>query len=230
MTRVVLFDLGDTLFRLLPMGDVTGDFAKLLAEEGIDDAEDEATRILETFRERLMAGYGRGDLLEPPVAEVVLPFIGADTRARRLAEGLDALIGEADIRRWEQADERDQVFDAIRSRGLRVGFVSNTLTSPGRMRRRLAEFRLLDHAETTVFSVEQGVRKPNPEIYRAALRLMNANPEDVVFVGDRVREDVRGPESIGMRGVLTHEFRQEEVGDSAPLAVIAHLTEVLDLL
>ncbi len=98
------------------------------------------------------------------------------------------------------------------------------------MHRRLAEFGLLDHAETAVFSVEHGVRKPNPEIYRLALRRMNAEPSEVVFVGDRVREDVRGPQSIGMRGVLTHEFRQEEVGDSAPLAVITHLSEILDVL
>ena len=230
MTKVVLFDLGDTLFRLTPMADVTEKFAKLMAAEGVEDADDEATRVLETFRERLMAGYGRGDLLEPPIAEVVLPFIGADARARKLAEGLDALLGEADIERWEQAEERDRVLDAIRSRGIRVGYVSNTLTSPDRMRRRLAEFGLLDHAEATVFSVEHRVRKPNPEIYRLALRLMDAEPSDVVFVGDRVREDVRGPQSVGMRGVLTHEFRQEEVGDSAPLAVITHLTEILDAL
>ncbi|MGE3075937.1 MAG: HAD family hydrolase [Dehalococcoidia bacterium] len=230
MTKVVLFDLGDTLFRLLPMADVTDDFAGVMAEEGVEDAATEALRVLETFRERLMAGYGRGDLVEPAIAEVVMPFIGNDARARRLAEALDALLGEADIGRWEQAAERDRVFESIRSRGLRVGFVSNTLTAPELMRRRLAEFRLLEHAEAAVFSVEHGIRKPNPEIYRAALRLMRANPEDTVFVGDRVREDVRGPQSVGMRGVLTHEFRQEEVGDSEPLAVVSHLTEILDLL
>ncbi|MGE0597906.1 MAG: HAD family hydrolase [Dehalococcoidia bacterium] len=230
MTKVVLFDLGDTLFRLLPMADVAEDFARLMAGEGIEDAELEATRVLETFRERLMAGYGRGDLVEPAIAEVVLPFIGNDARARRLAGALDALLGEADIGRWEQAEQRDRVFDTIRSRGIRVGFVSNTLTSPELMRRRLEEFELLEHAEAAVFSVEHGIRKPNPEIYRAALRLMDAKPEDTLFVGDRVREDVRGPQSVGMRGVLTHEFRQEDPGDSSPLAVIAHLSEVIDLL
>jgi FMN phosphatase YigB (HAD superfamily) len=31
-----------------------------------------------------------------------------------------------------------------------------------------------------------------------------------VFVGDRVREDVQGPKSLGMRAVLTREWRQED--------------------
>ena len=46
MTSAILFDLGDTLFRLLPMPDVTDEFAKALASEGIEDAADEASRII----------------------------------------------------------------------------------------------------------------------------------------------------------------------------------------
>ncbi len=230
MIKAVLFDLGDTLFRLLPMPDVTDEFARHLANEGIEEAEDEAVRILETFRERLMAGYQRGDLVEPAIAEIVEPFIGADARARKLARALDALLGEADIERWEQALERDAVFDHLRRRGLRIGYVSNTLTAPELMRRRLHEFDLLGHAEVAVFSVEQRVRKPNPEIYRKALSALAIEPQHAIFIGDRVREDVRGPQSIGIRGILTHEFRQEDPADSAPLAVLTHLSELPALL
>ncbi len=98
MTKVVLFDLGDTLFRLLPMSDVTEEFAKLMAAEGVEDADDEATRVLETFRERLMAGYGRGDLLEPPIAEVVLPFIGADRAGPQARRGTRRAAGRGRYR------------------------------------------------------------------------------------------------------------------------------------
>ena len=227
MTSAILFDLGDTLFRLLPMPDVTDEFAKALASEGFADAEDEAARIIGTLSERL---YGRVDLLEPTIAEIAAPFIGNDARALRLAAVLDHLAGEADIERWEPPSGRDEVLEAIRRRGLKVGFVSNTLTSPAQMRRRLEEFGLLDHAEVAVFSVEQGVRKPNPEIYRAALRALAVEPGETIFVGDRVREDVRGPQSVGMHGVLTHEFRQDEVGDSTPLAVISRLADLLQVL
>ena len=140
-----------------------------------------------------------------------------------------AASSESYLRIWE-APDRSAVFDALRSRGLQVGFVSNTLTAPEVMRRRLREFELLHHAEVAVFSVEHGVRKPNPEIYRVALRSLAVEPGEVVFVGDRVREDVRGPQSLGMRAVLTHEFRGEDPADSAPFAVITELEELTRLI
>ena len=230
MIRAVLFDLGDTLFRLLPMADVTDEFARLLGTEGVEDAETEAVRVIESLRERVYTGYERGDHLEPAIAEIVEPFIGNDARATKLAQALDALLGEADIARWEQALEREVVFDEIRGRGLRVGYVSNTLTAPELMRRRLDEFDLLGHAEVAVFSVEEKVRKPNPRIYEAALKALGIEPGAALFVGDRVREDVRGPQSVGMRGVLTHEFRQEDPADASPFAVVRRLSELPGLL
>ncbi|HNM79020.1 MAG TPA: HAD family hydrolase [Tepidiformaceae bacterium] len=229
MTKAVLFDLGDTLFGLNPMHDVTEAFASFLVAEGLEDAETEALRTLESLRERLMAGYAVGQLDEPSIAELVRPFIGSGDFAARAAEHLDHLLGEADVARWEARD-RSVVLGAIRDAGLPIGFVSNTLTAPNVMRRRLAEFGLLEFAGPAVFSVEQRVRKPNPAIYRAALEQLGVAPEDVLFVGDRVREDVRGPQALGMRSVLTHEFRQEDPADSNPLAVIAALDDLLKFL
>jgi HAD superfamily hydrolase (TIGR01493 family) len=227
LTSAVLFDLGDTLFRLLPIPDVTAEFAAALASEGFEDSEDEAARIIGNLSERLL---GRHDLTEPAIAELAVPFIGSDARARKLAAMLDHMAGEADIARWEAAQGRDAVFEALRTRGLRVAYVSNTLTSPTQMRRRLAEFGLLEHAEVAVFSVEHRIRKPNPEIYRVALRSLGLEPEDCLFVGDRVREDIRGPRAVGMSAILTHEFRQEDSGDAEPLAVLSHLADLLPLL
>jgi len=140
LTSAVLFDLGDTLFRLLPIPDVTAEFAAALASEGFEDSEDEAARIIGNLSERLL---GRHDLTEPAIAELAVPFIGSDARARKLAAMLDHMAGEADIARWEAAQGRDSVFEALRTRGLRVAYVSNTLTSPPQMRRRLKERRLL---------------------------------------------------------------------------------------
>lgn len=228
MTKAILFDLGDTLFRLNPMPEVTDDFTAFLESEGVVDADTEPLRIVETLRE-YWARQGRDLLEERPVAEIARPFIGSDEQATRFAAKLDALLAEADVARWEPP-QRAGLFDALRSRGLRVGFVSNTLTAPEVMKRRLREFELLGHAEVAVFSVEHRVRKPNPEIYRVALRSLSVDPADVIFVGDRVREDVRGPQSLGMRAVLTHEFRQEDPADAAPLAVVEKLDDLVRLL
>src|SRR5688500_9666362 len=98
---------------------------------------------------------------------------------------------------------------------------------PPLMDARLTHSALRQYADVAIYSVAVGHRKPNPAIYQAALGALGV-ADDVLFVGDRVREDVRGPQALGMRAVLTHEFRQEEPGDAAPLAVIRELGEVLD--
>ena len=71
-------------------------------------------------------------------------------------------------------------------------------------------------------------RKPHPRIYQAALTRLGVPAAGAVFVGDRLKEDVRGPKEVGMRAVLTRQFRQEDPRDAAmpPDAVIASLGEL----
>ena len=53
-------------------------------------------------------------------------------------------------------------------------------------------------------------------------------PAESVFVGDRVNDDIAGAKGVGMRAVLTHEFREEDVPDDElrPDAVIDRLEEL----
>lgn len=234
--RAVLFDLGDTLFRLHPMDFASAhrQFARLLSERcGLDvhaaetATADVSVRLRETFRERQQSG----STAEPSIAESALPLLsrfGAD--ARWLANALDEAFGEADIARWDAPPGRPMEVRRFIDSGFRVAFVSNTQTPPVLMRRRLAEFGLLELAEVAVFSVEVGQRKPGERIYRAALEALDMPPESAVFVGDRVREDVLGPQSLGMQAVLTHEFRQEDLAKAQPAGVIQSLAALWEFL
>jgi len=57
------------------------------------------------------------------------------------------------------------------------------------------------------------------------LKKLGADPSRTLFVGDRVREDVQGPQALGMRAVLTREWRQEDDPGVADF-VIARLGEL----
>lgn len=52
-----------------------------------------------------------------------------------------------------------------------------------------------------VLSFELGVMKPDPRVYREALRLAQSDPASCVFIDD-LEENVRGAESLGVRGIL----------------------------
>jgi FMN phosphatase YigB (HAD superfamily) len=236
LVRAILFDIGDTLFRLGPMDDALpiSRLAAIVSQQlGLDREDSRAvavdahTAVISALRK----SYRSAETAEPSIARLAQPFFAAfGSTAEGLAGEMDRILGEADTARWVPTPEREQHLARFAEAGLELAFVSNTLTPAELMCARLTEFGLLDHAKVHVFSVAIGERKPSPAIYRAALDGLGIAPHDALFVGDRVREDVLGPQALGMKGVLTHEFRQEEVGEATPYGVIGRLPELWDLL
>lgn len=56
--------------------------------------------------------------------------------------------------------------------------------------------------DTSVFSCEQGIRKPDPRIYRLATDQLGVMPERCVYIGDGGCTELGGAASIGMHPVL----------------------------
>jgi putative hydrolase of the HAD superfamily len=121
------------------------------------------------------------------------------------------------------------ILDRLRADGYRLGLVSNLTLVPDLIRQDLERMGLADRLDATVFSSEVGVRKPDPRIFREALDRLGTQPADTVFVGDRLYDDVSGAQAVGMRGILTRQFRQEDDPDFAPDAVIEDLKELPDV-
>lgn len=85
---------------------------------------------------------------------------------------------------------------ALRPR-FKTGVISNALTG--------ARASILPEVGATtfddlVFSCEEGLMKPAPEIYRRALARLNVHPAEAVFVDD-VLKNIQGAEALGMRGL-----------------------------
>jgi HAD superfamily hydrolase (TIGR01549 family) len=128
----------------------------------------------------------------------------------------------------QRASEVEDVAAALRARGLKLGLVSNYCSLPSIIRHYPTEYGLLPLVDEAIFSCELGLRKPHPAIYQDVLERLDVAPQHAVFIGDRLREDVMGPKALGMRAVLTHQFRQEDPSTSPvpPDAVIARLAEL----
>jgi putative hydrolase of the HAD superfamily len=120
---------------------------------------------------------------------------------------------------------------ALKGLGVRLGCVSNAFMGAATLDRIMAERGLGAHLDLTVSSCEFGWRKPHASIYEEAARLMAVAPAATVFVGDRLDADVAGPAALGMRTVLTHQYRQEDPATASvkPDAVIKHLSELPDV-
>jgi FMN hydrolase / 5-amino-6-(5-phospho-D-ribitylamino)uracil phosphatase len=126
------------------------------------------------------------------------------------------------------------VLTALRGRGLAIGLLSNTLWPVSWHREYLARDGVLDLFDAMVFSSELAVAKPHPDVFRAVLaRLGNPAPEDCLFVGDRMFEDISGAQGVGMRTValpdVTVADEHRVPVDVEPTYRIGRLAEVLDV-
>jgi putative hydrolase of the HAD superfamily len=115
--------------------------------------------------------------------------------------------------------------EALRARGLRLGLVSNVSLPGWLMRRAMETLCLSEYFDAMIFSSEAGVRKPHPRIYEPVLRELRVAPREAVFIGDRVKEDILGPKALGMRAVLTHEYRQEPPNGATPDGIVERFAE-----
>jgi len=59
------------------------------------------------------------------------------------------------------------------------------------------------------------MRKPHPAIFERALAALEVEPENTLFVGDRLFEDVRGAAELGMTTVQALWYRADDHPDGA---------------
>jgi putative hydrolase of the HAD superfamily len=102
--------------------------------------------------------------------------------------------------RWNQVRPGTrQLLEDLRRRGCRLGIISNTDPQITAM---LAGIGLGDLFDSVTASAAVGYEKPHPEIFRAALNPLGAEPGGSVYVGDIYSVDYLGARAVGMRAVL----------------------------
>jgi putative hydrolase of the HAD superfamily len=119
-------------------------------------------------------------------------------------------------------------------RGLRCGVVSSAVHHPF-VEWALARCGLRDAFGAVVTSASSGYYKSRPEIYRAALRALDADATTTVHVGDSYRFDVEGARRAGLRAIwyasttaaLERALVGEAVEADATVADLATLPAVI---
>lgn len=87
------------------------------------------------------------------------------------------------------------MLDALRARATRLAVVSNCFFEDVAS---WHESPLCQRIDATVFSFQEGLAKPDREIYAAALRRLDVTPAQAVFVGDGGDGELAGAASAGL--------------------------------
>jgi putative hydrolase of the HAD superfamily len=192
-----LFDVGNTLSYLDHgvLAHIAGELGAAVRVQALTRAEAVAKRRYEEIL-RQGASHEGGWLL----------YMRALFEAAGLSADDAARVADAAKREHERFNLWRKVPDGLiaglmraRAAGVRLGIVSN---SEGALLALLERVGLAEHFETVVDSGLEGVRKPDPAIFRLALARMGIGPEGVLYAGDIPEVDVVGARAAGLDAVL----------------------------
>lgn len=96
-------------------------------------------------------------------------------------------------------DDVIPTLDALQAVGVRMAIISNWDVS---LHRVVDMLGLTSYFDLVIASLEEGVEKPEPEIFHIALRRLGEAPEGNLHVGDQPVDDLQGARQVGMRGLL----------------------------
>jgi putative hydrolase of the HAD superfamily len=113
----------------------------------------------------------------------------------------------------------------LKAHGLRVGVITN---GAARIQtEKLLALGLSDYFDAVLISEVEGVRKPDPAIFRRALEKCQVRAHEAVFVGDNPEADVLGALGAGLQPIWKRVPYWEMCDPSVPM--IDLLSEILPL-
>lgn len=168
-----------------------------VSQADLDEAHRLADRILEV--ESAAWTRGRDEHTSAALADI-LEAAGIHAAHDRHHLALAAYRGF-----WEPHTHTDPqvrpLWEGLRARGIKVGVLSNTIWSREYHQGIFERDGVLDLVDADLYSSELDHVKPHPEAFRAICRELDVDPRRSVYVGDRIFEDVHGPQQVGMRAI-----------------------------
>ena len=224
--RAVLFDLGDTLLEFGPVNKTKAFLAGAKSTHA----------FLKTHGQPVscFTWYFLRNLVRLRTKYLIANLTHQDFDSLEVLQKVGARLGvKLSQEQWEQfawlwyeplgrcariEEDLARTLDRLKRMGLKLGIVSNTFVNRASLERQLRELGLLEFFGVQLYSYEFHVRKPSPEIFRIAAAKIEEPPERILFVGDRIDNDIRPALASGMRAALKEAYTNE--GRKAPDATI----------
>jgi putative hydrolase of the HAD superfamily len=224
MIEAFLFDLDDTLYDYAPCNaaGLEAAHARLAGELSVsaDDfraLHDEVRADLAHELRRQAASHDRILFFKRMVEHL------SGRPGSALALEVHEAYWSAFLERARPAPHAHDVLGELASAG-KVALVSNHTTAV--QLRKIDRLGLDPFLTAVVTSEEAGVEKPDARIFAAALSALGVHASNAVMIGDDPAGDIAGARALGLRTVLTTEFRDTGAPHGLAGAVVTSLAEL----
>lgn len=224
LTRAAIFDFFGTLSASATARERHAGHEEVAEVIGVP-VQTYADAVLRSWPERATGGLGDlGATMRWLAAECGRDLDG-ETCAAACAARRRSQRGYVRIR-----PEAEPALQSLKASGLRIGVVSDCTHE---VPEQWPELAIAKYVDAPVFSVEVGVKKPDPAIYLLACERLGVDPADCVYVGDGDSDELRGAEEVGMTPFRLLAPDHADATVIVPVAwdgpTIGSLTEVEDL-
>ena len=97
------------------------------------------------------------------------------------------------------------MLNTLKEQGIQLAVVSNCYLEEAQVIREWEGSRLFD---ALLLSCEQGVRKPDPEIYRRCMAQLGVTAEECLFIGDGGSQELEAARALGMEAMQALWYMQ----------------------
>lgn len=184
----------------------------LLETAGSHPSDGDLTRAYRSGFDAYMAAWNRGDHFG--AREQVLHILGVfeiaapEEMVTRTASEIEDLSLLAPLQLLPGVRE---TIPALAGEGYRLGIISDTSLTPGRLLKHFLEVDgLLRHFSSLTFSDVTGYTKPDARMFESTLAELGVKAGQAAHVGDTPRTDIAGAKAAGMlsircAGAVDHE-------------------------
>lgn len=205
MVRVIAFDLDDTLYNatLLSYKSRQGGLRKM-QEQGlelidIEKAFDVLKQVVEEFGSNNEKHYdiflqrikNRPDIIKDPnfsiskyVACGVIGYHAVKVRHLRAYRDVKASLQK------------------LKDMGFNLAIISDGVAV--KQFEKLIRMDIVNYFDYVFISDEIGIKKPNPDVFKYCIEKMRIPPSEIIYVGDRLDNDIQPANEVGMHSVLIH--------------------------
>ena len=119
------------------------------------------------------------------------------------------------------------MLSALRERGVLIGLISNCFSEEVDV---IRESTLYPYVDAGCFSYEEGVAKPDPEIFRRCMDKLAVNASECLYVGDGGSEELEAADDLGMTALQAVWYLKERTAEVPRHGHFRQLQSPLDIL
>ena len=220
MIKGVLFDLDDTLYDSSSFADrARREAIKMMIDSGLNATEEEAYNILQRIIKQKGSNYTKH------FDDLVKAIMG-HYEPRIITMGIITYhnVKFALLRPYP---DTIKTLIELKKMGLKLGVITDRITI--KQWEKLIRLGIVDFFDDVITSEEFGLGKPNIEFFEYGIKKMNLNPDETIYVGDRVDRDIIPAKKVGMRTIRILEGKYKDMEDNESDYRVNNLLEIVDI-